>query len=355
MVNTTSNLLQSIRRKGARWTKGILSAAAIAAGIYQIAAPRYAGLGVILTLHRVARREHEILQPGYAISADWLDVLLTKVRKTGWDVVTPNEVVQRIAQPNRASRFVCFTIDDGYADNLEVALPVFRKHGAPFTVYIATGFLDHSVFYWWGGIEELVSRNDEIFVPANGDRPALRLSARTWQEKQAVYDQLDSLCHREGVDVARQLLQAYKIDSQALLSRDALSVAQARQLAHDPLVTIGAHGVTHQRLSLLSRDQALAELREGRRLLEQKLGVDVRHLAYPYGGPDACGTREFELAREVGYLSAVTTRRGNIFAEHDDHVFSLPRRRVPLDVVSLRHTLFGLESAFRHEPVFRTA
>ena len=35
--------------------------------------------------------------------------------------------------------------------------------------------------------------------------------------------------------------------------------------------------------------------------------------------------REFELARELGFESAVTTRPGVLFPEHREHVCALPR------------------------------
>ena len=49
------------------------------------------------------------------------------------------------------------------------------------------------------------------------------------------------------------------------------------------------------------------------------------HLAYPVGDPTSAGEREFAIAGELGYASAVTTRKGMIFPEHRDHLMALPR------------------------------
>src|SRR5271170_3430934 len=95
-------------------------------------------------------------------------------------------------------------------------------------------------------------------------------------------------------------------DSQRSLDRAALTLAQARELASDRLVTIGCHCVTHQRLSLMTEEEARLEMEQGRQTLETWLDVEVRHLAYPYGRSDACGTREFALAKQVGFKTAVT-------------------------------------------------
>jgi peptidoglycan/xylan/chitin deacetylase (PgdA/CDA1 family) len=51
----------------------------------------------------------------------------------------------------------------------------------------------------------------------------------------------------------------------------------------------------------------------------------VSHLAYPYGDRNAAGEREFAMARESGFKTAVTTRPGMIFAENAAHLTALPR------------------------------
>lgn len=83
--------------------------------------------------------------------------------------------------------------------------------------------------------------------------------------------------------------------------------ARCRELSAAGLVA-GAHGLTHRRLTELSEEALRAELAESRAKLELAFGAPVRHLAYPFG---AFGRREERAARDAGFLSAVTTRRGN--------------------------------------------
>jgi peptidoglycan/xylan/chitin deacetylase (PgdA/CDA1 family) len=95
------------------------------------------------------------------------------------------------------------------------------------------------------------------------------------------------------------------------------------ELRDDPLVEIGSHGAMHSRLSTLQQSAALAELRDGRQRLMQKIGVEARHFAFPYGRAGDCGPRDFELARRAGFSSAATTRKGIIRRRQD--AFRLPR------------------------------
>ncbi len=67
------------------------------------------------------------------------------------------------------------------------------------------------------------------------------------------------------------------------------------------------------------------ELAESRRLIEQRLDRPARHLAYPVGDPTSAGRREFAIAADLGFASAVTTRPGMIFPAHRDHRLALPR------------------------------
>jgi peptidoglycan/xylan/chitin deacetylase (PgdA/CDA1 family) len=73
---------------------------------------------------------------------------------------------------------------------------------------------------------------------------------------------------------------------------------------------------------------ARAEMEGSRERIEREVGLPVRHLAYPVGDASSAGPREFALARELGFASAVTTRPGMVFAQHKAHLTALPRLSV---------------------------
>ena len=86
-------------------------------------------------------------------------------------------------------------------------------------------------------------------------------------------------------------------------------------LAADPLVTIGAHTVNHPILTKLDDKAVRAELGSSRDVIEAALGVRPAHLAYPVGDRTAAGPREFRIAAELGFKTAVTTRPGVVFPQ----------------------------------------
>jgi peptidoglycan/xylan/chitin deacetylase (PgdA/CDA1 family) len=98
------------------------------------------------------------------------------------------------------------------------------------------------------------------------------------------------------------------------------------QLAADPLVTIGAHTVNHVMLKKISTEStARSEMEMSREVIETALGVRPLHLSYPVGDPTSAGQREFRIAGEFGFKTAVTTRPDVLFKAHREHLTALPR------------------------------
>jgi peptidoglycan/xylan/chitin deacetylase (PgdA/CDA1 family) len=98
-----------------------------------------------------------------------------------------------------------------------------------------------------------------------------------------------------------------------------------KPFADDPLVTIGAHTITHCNLARQSEEVAAFEMATSRARIEHALQRPVLHLAYPYGDKIAAGVREFTLAKAAGFKTAVTTRPGMIFPKSAEYLTALQR------------------------------
>ena len=125
---------------------------------------------------------------------------------------------------------------------------------------------------------------------------------------------------------------------------------ELRALDTDALVTIGAHTQNHFALAKLPAWQAREEVRGSLHRIEQELGESPRHFSYPYGAPDCAGPREFAMLREAGVKTAVTTRKGMVFAAHAAHTNALPRLSLNGGYQDLRYIevlLSGLPTALQ--------
>jgi peptidoglycan/xylan/chitin deacetylase (PgdA/CDA1 family) len=302
-----------------------------ATGAHRLLRPFTRGQGAILMFHRVRPWTGGAFAPNrlLEITPEFLDAVLGLVARLGFDLVSMDEAVARIGAPG-GRPFVALTFDDGYRDTRDCALPVLERHKAPFTLYVTTGFAERRARLWWVELEEAVARLDQVRLDqVRLDTAQLDLPARTTAEKYAAYKALYWRL-RSGPEAALlaatgALCAQAGIDPTALVARDCLDWEGVATLAAHPLCTIGVHTLTHPMLAKHPDAMVRAELADSRAAIEARLQRPARHLAYPVGDPTSAGPREFALAAELGFASAVTTRPGMIFPDHSTHLTALPR------------------------------
>ena len=317
-------------------------------GVGSALALRYRGAGTIFMLHSVVARGDDYPDHSLRCPADVLASALQFLRDAGVEFVSLDEMLERLTFPS-GRPFAAFTFDDGFADSLTHALPVMERFGAPMTVYVATGMIDHSLDAWWLGLAEWICRSDRVALTEMG----LAFDCPDPAGKKRAFVEIEAAIHQnyDLLPQVRAAIAAQGIDCTALLAREALSVEQLRELARHPLVTIGGHTDTHINLARTSDTQVQHEMTSNRRFLEAIIGKPVLHFAYPFGNARACGDREAAHAQAAGFLTAVTTRSGAIFSEHLDHPHALPREVLSADdtAASLRCKLDGVYRALQSQ------
>ncbi len=310
--------------------------------------------GAILMLHRVvndttgASDFHPNVD--FAVSVRYLHEMISFLRTNGWDIVTLDEALGRLKAAVPQRRFAVFTFDDGYRDNLELALPVFRDHGAPFTVYATTGFLTRQYLPWWYVAEAALSRVTELDIDVPGLVGPRRCSSDA--ERRQLFLRLRAAMmglppHASG-RVCDDLLVAAGLDRREFADALMLDPDGLRELAQHAEVTLGAHAHSHSVLAVLADAQLDVEFGGSCRLIESWIGRGVRHYCYPFGGIRECGTREVQRAAACGFTTATTTRKAVVKRPHAEQPLALPRVAVRgsqqrLDLLSLQ--LSGLVPA----------
>lgn len=145
---------------------------------------------------------------------------------------------------------VAVTFDDGYKDLMEFALPVLREFRIPATFFVVSGGV--------GGID---SWNAIAGLP---NEPVM-----SWDDLKRLRD--------EGM-------------------------------------AIGSHSATHARLDEASGEALRSEVEGSRHALKSRLGIAIRHFAYPQGRY----SKEAEAAvAAAGYAAGWATRKGRVLKSGD--------------------------------------
>ncbi len=330
-------------------------------GASQVLRPIFGGLGVIFMLHHVrpggGTRKGFAPNSGLEVTPEFLDGVISFVKERGYDLVDMQEAVCRIKQNNtQAAPFAVFTLDDAYRDNLIHARPVFRKHHCPFTIFASPSIQDGTCELWWRGLEAVIAGNTQVDAEIGSQR--LHLKTVSDMQKQAAWEQLywpvRLLEQKQQRNWIRGFCEDNRVDLTSICRAEAMSWDELRDIAKDPLCTIGAHTVNHFAVAQLSEADALHELVESKRRLGEELGEVPRFLAFPYGDELSAASRDFALAAAAGYEAAVTTRKGLIFSGHAGHLTALPRLSLSGEFQKLRYvdvllsgSAFALWNGFR--------
>ncbi len=299
-------------------------------GAHHLLRPLLSGVGAIFMLHHVRPAREGEFQPNrhLEVTPEFLRATLCHLRSRGIEIVSMDELHKRLVQGDFARRFAAFTLDDGYRNNMEFALPVFREFDAPSTIYVASDFAEGQGRLWWVALEAVIAKADCLELQI-GDA-SVRLDTTSSAAKRAAFDRLHGwLRELPGEHDLKREIEAlcarHAVDMSAICRELCLSWDELRSLSNDPLVTIGAHSNSHCNLAKQREEVAAQEIAGSRMRIEEALQRPVLHLAYPYGDREAAGEREFTLASACGFKTAVTTRPGMIFAENAGHPTALPR------------------------------
>lgn len=307
--------------------KNLLVRTVSRSGLPALLQPFYGGLGAVLAFHRVLPDADAIVSPGHSILTSHLAQILEDTREQGYRFVSLDEI-PGLLESGSPDRFLAFTIDDGFSDSLLHAAPIFRKFRAPFAVFPVVDFLNRVSTDWWMLLQSVLVRASRLEVRVPGKLPVKITTSSPIEKILALVAVSGSLVEGRQFEQVQEIAAQAEIDIPKALDEDFLSWTQLQELSRDPLVTIGTHTMSHKALALLDSRSAFREIGGAARELEQRLGIPIRHIVYPFGSPAACQQREFKLAADAGLVCGYTTKRGNLFRRHRTQLHSLPRHTI---------------------------
>jgi peptidoglycan/xylan/chitin deacetylase (PgdA/CDA1 family) len=238
-------------------------------------------------------------------------------------------------------RAVAVTFDDGFLDNLEIALPILSRYAIPAIFYIMVGAVETGITPWYCRINFALrtTRKREWTDPEQGRVYKLE---NLQDRKVALSAAWEAGARKTGAvqtEYVRQIEEALEIEtvpSNLMLTWD--QVRAVRKAGH----TIGAHTITHPNLAHVTKDEAQSEIVGCKERLEKELGEPIRHFSYPHPALNPNYSHQtIEITREAGFKSAALTTCGAV--HKGDEPLSLKRIYAAND---LNQWVWNLECTF---------
>lgn len=209
----------------------------------------------------------------YTITSEDLEAYL-KLFASRFRFVTFGEYLTQLREKGNPGNLVTLTFDDGFRSFAEYAIPVMERTGIPAVNFVASGHV--------GGCNAWDAHlTDEVFPVMNA--------------------------------------------------------AEIKAMSSHPLVTIGAHTVSHTSLGWLKPEMMKLELLESKTALEQITGREIEYFSYPYGQIQDMPSIARQLLQQNGYSAAVGSR----YSAHNNRRNLYALNRVSLEPDDSPATIFS--------------
>ena len=247
--------------------------------------------------------------------------------KKNFPIVRFEEDWLKVATPS-----VAITFDDGYADNALEALPILEEVGLPATFFVSTGTIGTSEEFWWHELERIIlemPRLPPVFKLAD-DSFERSWPTGTLRERLEFYQGLVLLMNDANPERRNtwrgQLRRWAQADKVVTDIHRSMTLDELRLLDESSQVTIGAHTVTHSRLSSLSPQAQQEEISASKEKLEAWLGREISTFSYPFGRRADYTKQSIALCREAGFSKAAANFPGQAHRWTDP--YQIPRHLV---------------------------
>ncbi len=271
------------------------------------------------------------------VSPALLEECIIYAKNAGFEFASVDDVIANALakrKPNRPT--LCFTLDDGYQDQLDQLVPVLLKHRCKPTLFAIVDMVDGNDWPWdsklsyaiWNTPEsQLQFRFNDTLFDLDFSQPDARRASRRRLTRFG-----KSLPAEQLASYVAALLTALRFEpSQAAPEAYKPSTWESLRAAEQDGLRIGSHACSHRVFAALTDNQVKHELQRANDLLTRELAAPSRVFCYPSGTLSDFSLRHTELVKETDFfVGAVTSMPGNINqAQIEQNPFLIKRHSFP--------------------------
>ncbi len=276
----------------------------------------------VLCYHRISANHKSLNKnnplSGLEVNQDIFEDQI-KFLKNRFKILSLNELKKHIEEKNK-NFAISITFDDGYQDNINLALPILEKHNVPAAIFVITRFLQKKDFMWWYFLWE--NLNKQEFIYFNSKKIEIKNERDIVNWFGLISKKVINLSYE---DQKQYLFKVFGNEINYNFKHLIFDFEQLINLSKHELIEIGSHTLTHAKLTSLNSSDIYNELKNSKEIIEKKIRKKVNFLAYPYGSQNEVNNQIIEIAKQAGYEMAFSTKRP---FQQKDIFFDIPRYNI---------------------------
>lgn len=300
---------------------------------------------IIFMYHRVLPEELTTstdipVQPGMYVTPASLKLHLSYL-KTHFSLIPLADLVKRLQAGEDVSGCAVITFDDGWLDNYLYAFPILCELKVPAIIFLASGFIGTSRWFWpeeigWTvlsvhrkivdisllpeALSYIIKKESHLNLRIDEKIDRIIAEMKSWEESRRLSTVTSCVLLRKNtIGESKRLLMNWE---------------EVGEMLQSGLVSFGSHTASHSMLDQLPPEKVQQEVAECAMQIHNGTGLMAELFAYPNGN---YSQQVLSLLPALGIVAAVTTKRGLV--DGNSSLLELPRIAVH-EGVSSTQTLF---------------
>ena len=295
---------------------------------------------LILVYHGLTVNKREF-QPWIHIPADIFEKQIRFINKQ-YNILKLSEIIEAInLKKQLPTNTAAITFDDGYYNNFSLAFPILKKYNVPVTIFLTSGYIGTKKLLPMDQAFLIIKEahnNSSYCIPEIDFGP---IFFNNISDCQISYQKTTEMLKKYEVKIQLEYLNRIKKELKCdydPLTQDIiddfsiLGWSEIEQMHDSKLIEFGAHSDSHNILTRISNAEALKEIINSRKIVEEKLNCKINLFAFPNGNKGDFSIQHINYLRDNKFEGAVTTipKLNHI----TDSVYSLGRMSVGSDFSS---------------------
>ena len=193
------------------------------------------------------------------------------------------------------------SFDDGYRGIYKIKDHIVDFNN-PIIIFICPSFIESHCSIWWLELSNYIFNINNNFLKFTNKERSFSYELNTLEKRRKLYFKLTNIFKKLNFKEQEQLLDLIlNTKSRKDFSNQFLTWEMIKELSSRDNIIIGSHTMTHPNLINEDDKKIFNELKDSKKIIEEKLEKKCNHFAIPFGGKDSFNDEILDKIYSAGY------------------------------------------------------